>query len=346
MANAGQSPISYDQNEDEIDEVNDSNMIGFGIPSQSVLVVDDQPVIRNALAVRLKKRGIKVYRALNSQQALKCIRRYSIGVAVLDIRMPGEDGIQAAAQIKNHHPQTGIIFFTGFNDESTRARAAKAKVFVEQWVDKRPGSLEKAEICVVELLGRRRLQHINHIARRWAQQEGFNPDRMQSLVQQLEPALVNPPHLAPIEPVAEIPPDSTPWQQTTFSLEEVLYRIKSNFDEVCIGYADVALRDRAWRQMQQVVEEHLWASCEPLDEYRQQLADQFEAAVEKLESHQLLPVHLDAVRQSLALLSSDRVAESDVHECEKAWRRGQVDTMPALSEILNRWEDLYGVKDE
>lgn len=343
MANAGQALVPKEQSNDEIKvgDIEDREL-----DSQNVLVVDDEPVIGNELATRLKKRGIKVYRAPNSKQALKRVLSSPIGIVVLDIRMPGEDGIQAAINIKTERPQTGIIFFTGFNDPATRARAVEAQIHIERWVDKGPGSVKKAEACVVELLSRRRLQHFNHIARRWAQQEGFNPDRVQSLVQQLEPALVNPPHLAPIEPVAEVPPNSTPRQQKTLSLEEVLYRIKSNFDEVCIGYADVALRDRAWRQMQQVVEEHLWAACEPLDEYRQQLADQFEAAVEKLESHQLLPVHLDAVRQSLALLSSDRVAESDVHECEKAWRRGQVDTMPALSEILNRWEDLYGVRDE
>jgi hypothetical protein len=130
------------------------------------------------------------------------------------------------------------------------------------------------------------------------------------------------------------------------ALEEALRRLKLYLDDLTTGYPDVAYRTRAWDQFRQTLREQLWAACEPLDGHRRQLADQLEAAVEKIDAAQLQPAHLDATRLSLERLSNDQVGPNDVHECEKAWRRGEVETLPSWNRILSQWEEFYGAGDD
>ncbi len=129
---------------------------------------------------------------------------------------------------------------------------------------------------------------------------------------------------------------------------EVLGELRTLLDQIRLGYSDPAERELAWEAFRKIVSERLWAACEPLeeDEYKQQLADQLDIAVSKIESHQLQPEHLKAIALTLERLSSESVGANDVDDCEQAWRLSQVETLPSFSEILKDWEVLYRVGDD
>lgn len=76
-----------------------------------VLICDDQPDIVNALKIYLAPEGYTLYEAFNGQQALEAVRRYDIHLILMDVMMPGMDGITATAKIREIS-NVPIIFLT------------------------------------------------------------------------------------------------------------------------------------------------------------------------------------------------------------------------------------------
>ncbi|MCX5874193.1 MAG: response regulator [Deltaproteobacteria bacterium] len=79
-----------------------------------VLLVDDESPFVEALAKRLTLREIQVSIALSGPEALEKLgKEPSIDVVVLDVKMPGMDGIETLKAIKNRYPLIEIIMLTG-----------------------------------------------------------------------------------------------------------------------------------------------------------------------------------------------------------------------------------------
>lgn len=78
-----------------------------------VLLVDDEHEFLDVLAERLQNRGFSVSKALTGDQALERIMREDIDVAVVDVLMPGRDGIEILKEIKAARPLVEVIMFTG-----------------------------------------------------------------------------------------------------------------------------------------------------------------------------------------------------------------------------------------
>lgn len=79
-----------------------------------VLLVDDEAPFVEALAKRLEKRGVNVSAAFSGQEALqKLDEDPRIDIVVLDVKMPGMDGIDALKAIKATHPLVEVIMLTG-----------------------------------------------------------------------------------------------------------------------------------------------------------------------------------------------------------------------------------------
>ncbi|WP_027370287.1 response regulator [Desulfovermiculus halophilus] len=78
-----------------------------------VLVVDDEEQFVQQLAERLRLRDYDVNTALNGDQALNTIQQYNFDVVILDVAMPGIDGIETLREIKNIKPLTEVIMLTG-----------------------------------------------------------------------------------------------------------------------------------------------------------------------------------------------------------------------------------------
>jgi len=78
----------------------------------SVLMVDDEPELRTLLAEYFERHGFAVATAPDAAEARRLIASEGPMVAVLDVHMPGEDGLSLARWIREHHPRTGIVMLT------------------------------------------------------------------------------------------------------------------------------------------------------------------------------------------------------------------------------------------
>ena len=79
----------------------------------NVLLVDDELEFLATLVKRLTRRGLNISTAKNGKDALKIIGAKVIDVVVLDVRMPGIDGIQTLREIKKKDPLMEVIMLTG-----------------------------------------------------------------------------------------------------------------------------------------------------------------------------------------------------------------------------------------
>jgi len=78
-----------------------------------VLVVDDEEDFRETMVSRLLKRNIDAIGAENGEKALKLINKFTYDVVILDIRMPGIDGIAVLREIKKIKPLIEVVLLTG-----------------------------------------------------------------------------------------------------------------------------------------------------------------------------------------------------------------------------------------
>lgn len=95
----------------------------------NVLLVDDEEELVNALAERLQLRGLNTEIALNGEQALQIVQDRVPDVMVLDLRMPGIDGLEVLRRIKKAHHQIEVIVLTGHGSEKDREIALRLGAF-------------------------------------------------------------------------------------------------------------------------------------------------------------------------------------------------------------------------
>jgi DNA-binding NtrC family response regulator len=79
----------------------------------SLLLVDDEDDFRTTLANRLKRRNIDVTDAAGGEEAIEIIAKHSFDVAIIDIKMPGIDGIETLKRVKKIDPLVEVILLTG-----------------------------------------------------------------------------------------------------------------------------------------------------------------------------------------------------------------------------------------
>ncbi len=101
-----------------------------------VLLVDDQAVVRRALRVRfhLEPDLQVVGEASTGSEALTLAQTLTPDVVLMDIAMPGMDGIEATAALHRVVPQSAVVLLSNHDDAQTRGRAqaAGAVAFVEK----------------------------------------------------------------------------------------------------------------------------------------------------------------------------------------------------------------------
>jgi len=90
-----------------------------------VMVVDDEEGVRNLIQRTLEGAGYSVVTAADGQEALDTISELEIGVALLDIKMPGLSGIEVLKQVTIEHPLICVIMVTAMVDTTTAIEAMK-----------------------------------------------------------------------------------------------------------------------------------------------------------------------------------------------------------------------------
>lgn len=79
----------------------------------NVLFVDDEIDFLDTLMKRMKKRNVSVSGVNRGEDAIEFLKTHSIDVVVLDMRMPGMDGIETLREIKKLNPLLEVIMLTG-----------------------------------------------------------------------------------------------------------------------------------------------------------------------------------------------------------------------------------------
>ncbi|MBW1739727.1 MAG: response regulator [Deltaproteobacteria bacterium] len=78
-----------------------------------ILLVDDEEKFVDYLSKRLINREYDVTTSLSGEDALEKVKRHNFDVVILDVLMPGIDGIEALREIKKIKPLTEVIMLTG-----------------------------------------------------------------------------------------------------------------------------------------------------------------------------------------------------------------------------------------
>lgn len=90
-----------------------------------VLVVDDEPDMRWLLTSVLRDQGFEVATAEDGQAALERISHEPPDIVLLDLKMPGLDGIQVLEQVKAVDPYTPVVIVTAYGDLPTAVQAIR-----------------------------------------------------------------------------------------------------------------------------------------------------------------------------------------------------------------------------
>src|SRR5215467_1472311 len=110
------------------------------IPQLCVLLVDDDAALLQAFpqAVSLRIPGVQVVTSDSAVEALERIQNYDYDVIVTDIKMPGMDGLELLARIKELRPETPALLITGHGEYNLTIRALRggAYDFIQKPIDR------------------------------------------------------------------------------------------------------------------------------------------------------------------------------------------------------------------
>ncbi len=94
-----------------------------------LLLVDDEEEFVKALAERLKMRDLESDMVYDGEQALSFVEDKEPDVMVLDLKMPGIDGIEVLERVKKAYPKIEVIILTGHGTEKDEERAKRLGAF-------------------------------------------------------------------------------------------------------------------------------------------------------------------------------------------------------------------------
>lgn len=92
----------------------------------TVFIVDDDSAVRDSHMLMIEQEGIHVETYCSGEEFLDAFQNPSPGCAIVDIRMPGMDGIQLQQELNHRNIQLPVIFLTGHGDIPMSVKAIKA----------------------------------------------------------------------------------------------------------------------------------------------------------------------------------------------------------------------------
>ncbi|MCF8050138.1 MAG: response regulator [Desulfobacterales bacterium] len=91
-----------------------------------VMIVDDEVPFVETISKRLVKRNVKLLKAFTGEECLEALQAHqNLDVVVLDVKMPGMDGIEALKAIKDKYPMVEVVMLTGHGTIETAIQGMK-----------------------------------------------------------------------------------------------------------------------------------------------------------------------------------------------------------------------------
>ncbi|MFQ6091409.1 MAG: sigma-54-dependent transcriptional regulator [bacterium] len=118
---------------------------------RSILVVDDEEVFRKRLGHLLRLEGYKVLLAKDGSEALETVERHDLNLVLLDMKLPGIDGMDVLRKSKEMKPALPIIMITAFGKIRSAVEAIKLGAY--DFIEK-PTDLERILITVKNALAK------------------------------------------------------------------------------------------------------------------------------------------------------------------------------------------------
>ncbi len=128
----------------------------------SILIVDDEPGVRSALGGVLRDEGYEVDAVDTGEACLERLPRQAYDLVLLDIWLPGMDGLATLARMRERQIDVQVVIISGHGNIESAVRAIKMGAF--DFVEK-PLSLEKTALVVRNALRQRRLEAENRVLR-------------------------------------------------------------------------------------------------------------------------------------------------------------------------------------
>src|SRR5947207_423424 len=121
----------------------------------SVLIVDDEEGIRRSLAGVLQDEGMSVEAAASGEDCLALFERRVFSCVLLDVWLPGIDGIETLERLKSTYPETAVIMISGHGNIETAVRATRlgALDFIEK-----PLQIDRTVLAIRNALRQRQLE--------------------------------------------------------------------------------------------------------------------------------------------------------------------------------------------
>jgi DNA-binding NtrC family response regulator len=131
--------------------------------NETILVVDDEEIVRDSLARWLEEDGYRVETAPDGDAALAKLAKYGYAILLVDLKMPGMDGLQVLAQSKTLQPDAAVIIMTAYATVDTAVQAMKQGAY--DYLVK-PFEPEELSLMVGKLTNQQALRRENVLLRK------------------------------------------------------------------------------------------------------------------------------------------------------------------------------------
>src|SRR5471030_794470 len=128
------------------------------MPKSRILVIDDEAAIRDSLRMTLEYEGYEFIGAATGQEGLALAEREAPDLVLLDVKMPGMDGIEVLERLRNMNETLPVIVISGHGTISTAVEATKKGAF--DFIEK-PFATEKVLVSLRNAVDQRRMRDEN-----------------------------------------------------------------------------------------------------------------------------------------------------------------------------------------
>ncbi len=133
-----------------------------------ILIVDDEEIVRESLGGWLEKDGYTLGSAPDGLSALKAVDDGDWSILVVDLKMPGIDGLEVLKRVKEKHAEIAIVIMTAFATVDTAVRAMKLGAY--DYIVK-PFDPEELSLMIQKIVGQQALVRENLILRKALKRE-------------------------------------------------------------------------------------------------------------------------------------------------------------------------------
>ncbi len=126
--------------------------------SDSILIVDDERGIRETLSAVLQDEGFVCEAVASGEECLKAVERRAYSCILLDVWLPGIDGLETLDRLRANGTDTAVVMISGHGNIETAVRATKLGAF--DFIEK-PLSIERTVLTIRHALRQRELERVN-----------------------------------------------------------------------------------------------------------------------------------------------------------------------------------------